>query len=124
VAGVASGQGRQPGADLGTYAALGEGLALGGARACHSGLVEALGGGAAGSWILQNRSGNVIRGSHPLGFRMELHLWSAHRPGRGRRLLRLPMEVTWPAEQAQRLVANGCGGEDPRRSRGSREIPS
>jgi len=98
----------------GTYAALGEGLALGEKEGLPlEALVEALGGGAAGSWILQNRSGNVIRGEYPLGFRMALHLKDlrialAEADGFG-----LPMEVTrLVAEHAQRLVDSGHGDED------------
>ena len=75
--------------------------------------MEALGGGAAGSWILQNRSGNVINGSYPLGFKMELHLKDLKIALAEGDRLGLPMEVTrLVAEQAQRLVAAGYGGED------------
>ena len=98
----------------GTYAALGEGLALGEKEGLPlEALVEALGGGAAGSWILQNRSANVINGSYPLGFRMELHLKDLRIALAEADRLGLPMEVTrLVAEQAQRLVAAGYGGED------------
>ena len=98
----------------GTYAALGEGLALGEREGLPlEALVEALGGGAAGSWILQNRSGNVINGSYPLGFKMELHLKDLKIALAEGDRLGLPMEVTrLVAEQAQRLVAAGYGGED------------
>ena len=98
----------------GTYAALGEGLAL----AEREGLplpelVAALGGGAARSWILENRSKNVIENDYPLGFRVALHLKDlkialaeADRHG-------LPMAVTrLVAEQEERLVAAGHGDED------------
>ena len=108
------GQGRQPGVIAGTYAALGEGLAL----AEREGLplpelVAALSGGAARSWILENRSKNVIENDYPLGFRVALHLKDlkialeeADRHG-------LPMAVTrLVAEQEERLVAAGHGDED------------
>ena len=98
----------------GTYAALGEGLAL----AEREGLplpelVAALNGGAARSWILENRSQNVIENEYPLGFRVALHLKDlkialaeADRYG-------LPMAVTrLVAEQEERLVAAGHGDED------------
>jgi 3-hydroxyisobutyrate dehydrogenase-like beta-hydroxyacid dehydrogenase len=98
----------------GTYAALGEGLAL----AEREGLplpelVAALNGGAARSWILENRSKNVIDNDYPLGFRVALHLKDlgialaeADRHG-------LPMAVTrLVAEQEERLVAAGHGDED------------
>ncbi len=96
----------------GTYAALGEGLALGEQEGLPlEALVAALGGGAAGSWILENRSGNVIRGSYPLGFKMELHLKDLRIALAEADRLGLPMEVTrLVAEQAQRLVDAGYGG--------------
>jgi 3-hydroxyisobutyrate dehydrogenase len=112
----------------GTYAALGEGLALGEQEGLPlEELVQALGGGAAGSWILENRSGNVIRGSYPLGFKMELHLKDLRIALAEADRLGLPMEVTrLVAGQAQRLVDSGHGDEDSsslaRVARG--EIPS
>jgi 3-hydroxyisobutyrate dehydrogenase-like beta-hydroxyacid dehydrogenase len=98
----------------GTYAALGEGLALGEKEGLPlEALVEALGGGAAGSWILQNRSANVIDGTYPLGFRMALHLKDLRIALAEADRLGLPMEVTrLVAEQAQRLVDSGHGDED------------
>ena len=58
----------------GTYLGVAEGIVL----AMKSGmdaeaLVTALSGGAAGSWILQNRSGRMIEDSYPLGFKIALH---------------------------------------------------
>ena len=98
----------------GTYAALGEGLALGEKEGLPlEALVQALGGGAAGSWILENRSGNVIRSSYPLGFKMDLHLKDLRIALAEGDRLGLPMEVTrLVAEQAQRLVDAGYGNED------------
>ena len=98
----------------GTYAALGEGLALGEKEGLPlEALVQALGGGAAGSWILENRSGNVIRGSYPLGFKMSLHLKDLRIALAEADRLGLPMEVTrLVAEHAQRLVDSGHGDED------------
>jgi len=59
----------------GTYLGVAEGLVL----AMKSGLdvqkvVEALSGGAAQSWVLQNRSGRMIDNAYPLGFKIALHL--------------------------------------------------
>lgn len=59
----------------GTYLGVAEGLVL----AMKSGLdvqkvVEALSGGAAQSWVLQNRSGRMIENEYPLGFKVALHL--------------------------------------------------
>jgi 3-hydroxyisobutyrate dehydrogenase-like beta-hydroxyacid dehydrogenase len=98
----------------GTYAALGEGLALAEREGLPlTELVGALGGGAAGSWILENRSQNVIRDEYPLGFRIALHLkdlrialGEADRHG-------LPMALTrLVAGQEEQLVEAGYGDED------------
>jgi 3-hydroxyisobutyrate dehydrogenase-like beta-hydroxyacid dehydrogenase len=98
----------------GTYAALGEGLALGEREGLPlPELVTALSGGAARSWILENRSKNVIDDAYPLGFRIALHLKDlrialdeADRHG-------LPMAVSrLVAEQEQRLIDAGHGDED------------
>ncbi len=59
----------------GTYLGVAEGIVL----ALKAGLdveqvVGALGGGAAQSWVLANRSGRMIANDYPLGFRVALHL--------------------------------------------------
>mgnify|MGYP001944843085 FL=1 len=58
----------------GTYQAVAEGVAL----ALKAGIdvertLEAVSGGAAGSWVLSNRAGNMVRNEYPLGFRTRLH---------------------------------------------------
>ncbi len=58
----------------GTYLGVAEGMVL----AMKAGLdvrqvVEALGGGAAQSWVLANRSGRMIDNDYPLGFKVSLH---------------------------------------------------
>jgi 3-hydroxyisobutyrate dehydrogenase len=58
----------------GTYIGVAEGIVL----ALKAGLdvdqvVEALGGGAAQSWVLANRSGRMIANDYPLGFKVGLH---------------------------------------------------
>jgi 3-hydroxyisobutyrate dehydrogenase len=58
----------------GTYLGVAEGIVL----AIKAGLdveqvVEALGGGAAQSWVLANRSGRMLDNDYPLGFKVELH---------------------------------------------------
>ena len=51
----------------------------------------ALSGGAARSWVLENRSGRMIADDYPLGFRIALHLKDVrHRPGPGPRGRRRP----------------------------------
>src|SRR5207344_397719 len=59
----------------GTYLGVAEGMVL----AIKSGLdpdkvVRALSGGAARSWVLENRSARMIADDYPLGFRIALHL--------------------------------------------------
>jgi len=58
----------------GTYLGVAEGVTL----AIKAGLdaekvFEALVGGAAGSWVLQNRSGRMIEDDYPIGFKISLH---------------------------------------------------
>ena len=58
----------------GTYLSMAEGLTLG----MKAGLemekvIQAISGGAAGSWVLHNRGINVVNNSYPLGFRVRLH---------------------------------------------------
>ncbi len=58
----------------GTYLGVAEGIVL----AIKAGLdveqvVDALGGGAAQSWVLANRSGRMLENEYPLGFKVELH---------------------------------------------------
>jgi len=58
----------------GTYLTMAEGLTIG----MKAGLdmekvLQAIGGGAASSWVLQNRGANVINNTYPLGFRLSLH---------------------------------------------------
>jgi 3-hydroxyisobutyrate dehydrogenase len=58
----------------GAYLGVAEGMVL----ALKAGLdpaavVEALSGGAAQSWVLANRSGRMIAGEYPLGFKVALH---------------------------------------------------
>ena len=58
----------------GTYLGVAEGIVL----ALKAGLdvgqvVEALGGGAAQSWVLANRSGRMLANDYPLGFKVALH---------------------------------------------------
>jgi 3-hydroxyisobutyrate dehydrogenase len=58
----------------GTYATVGEGIALAEAAGLPlPQLLEALGAGAAGSWVLANRGGNMVSDSYPLGFKVALH---------------------------------------------------
>lgn len=98
----------------GTYAAVAEGMALGLAAGLEmNAVVRAIAGGAAGSWVLENRSGNMIRGEYPLGFRTRLHykdlgiaLTAAGDLG-----LELPVAALVERLEAQ-LIEAGYGEED------------
>lgn len=98
----------------GTYAAVAEGLALAQATGIDVDAArKALGGGAAGSWVLANRAKNMLAGSYPLGFRTRLHrkdlgiaLATARESG-------VSMPVAAYVEQLETsLIARGYGDED------------
>ena len=98
----------------GTYATVGEGIALAQAAGLPlPELLEALAGGAAASWVLTNRAQNMVDDRYPLGFKLSLHhkdvaiaLDEATRLG-------LDLEVS---EQVLReedgLIGDGYGDED------------
>jgi len=98
----------------GSYAAVAEALALGQRLGLPmDSLVEALKGGAAGSWALENRAGNMLKGHYPLGFKLALHrkdLAIAIATARGADL-ELPVS-TQVAALEDALIARGHGGED------------
>ncbi len=98
----------------GTYATLGEALVLGEKEGLPMGaLVAALSAGAAQSWVLENRSTNVIADDYPLGFRVELHLKDLRIALDEAARLGVPMAITdLVAAQERRLVEAGLGGED------------
>ena len=98
----------------GAYLGVAEGMVL----AIKAGLdvsqvVEALGGGAAQSWVLANRSGRMIDNDYPLGFKVALH-----RKDLGIALdlagqLGAVLPVSALAAQLETgLIANGHGDED------------
>ena len=98
----------------GTYQAVAEGVVL--ARKAGvdpTRVVEAIAGGAAGSWVLTNRAGNMIQDSYPLGFRVRLHrkdlgiaLDTARNDGAV-----LPI-AAYVAALEDALIAQGHGDED------------
>ena len=114
----------------GTYLGVAEGIVL----AIKAGLdveqvVGALGGGAAQSWVLANRSGRMLANDYPLGFKIELHLKDlgialglAAESG-----TELPVTELC-AEIERGLVADGHGAEDiaavARRIRALANLPS
>ncbi|MEL6492558.1 MAG: NAD(P)-dependent oxidoreductase [Cyanobacteria bacterium J06621_3] len=98
----------------GTYWSVAEGMALG----MKAGLdmekvVQAVGSGAAGSWGLTNRSGNMISNEYPLGFRVRLHQKDLAIALQTAKELDLPLPVATYVEQIeQQLMAEGYGDED------------
>ncbi len=98
----------------GTYAAVAEGMALGlAAELDMDAVVLAISGGAAGSWVLENRSGNMVRGDYPLGFRTRLHRKDLGIALGAARDLGVPLQVTALVEQLETgLIKRGYGDED------------
>ena len=98
----------------GTYLTVAEGLTLG----MKAGLdmqkvIEAISGGAAGSWVLHNRGINVVNNSYPLGFRVRLH----HKDLRIALDTARELDVTLPAtalvaQIENGLIARGYGDDD------------
>ncbi|MGN6379213.1 MAG: NAD(P)-dependent oxidoreductase [Gaiellales bacterium] len=97
-----------------TYAGVGEGIALAQAAGLPMpALMEALGSGAAASWVLTNRAQNMIDDSYPLGFKVALHrkdlgiaLDAAAESG-------LALELSAAvARQEDALIAGGHADED------------
>jgi len=98
----------------GTYLGVAEGLVL----AMRNGLdpeqvVAALGGGAAASWVLENRSGRMIADEYPLGFKVSLHLKDVVIALAMARESGVAMPVAAMAAQIENgLVAQGYGDDD------------
>ncbi|HYU49369.1 MAG TPA: NAD(P)-dependent oxidoreductase, partial [Candidatus Limnocylindria bacterium] len=98
----------------GTYLGVAEGIVL----ALKAGLdvaqvVEALGGGAAQSWVLANRSGRMIDNEYPLGFKVALHLKDLGIALNMARELSADLPVTALCADIEReLIDGGHAGED------------
>ncbi len=98
----------------GTYAAVAEGMALAMAADIDvEAALQALGGGAAGSWVLANRAQNMVRGNYPLGFRTRLHRKDLGIALSAAKELGVAMPVAAYVEQLETsLVKRGFGDED------------
>jgi 3-hydroxyisobutyrate dehydrogenase len=98
----------------GAYLGVAEGIVL----ALKAGLdaeavAAALGGGAARSWVLENRSGRMIDNEYPLGFRTSLHLKDLAIALELARSVGATLPVAGLAAQLESgLVARGRGDED------------
>lgn len=98
----------------GTYASVAEGMALAQAAGIDvQAALRALGGGAASSWVLENRAGNMLAGSYPLGFRTRLHRKDLGIALAAARELGVVAPVAALVEQWETgLVTQGYGDED------------
>ena len=98
----------------GTYWGVAEGIALG----LKAGLdmekvVQAVGSGAAASWTLSNRSGNMINNTYPLGFKVQLHRKDLNIALNVARELGVTLPVSAYVEQVETgLISRGHGDED------------
>jgi 3-hydroxyisobutyrate dehydrogenase len=98
----------------GAYLGVAEGIVLALKAGLDPGLVtEALNGGAARSWVLENRSGRMIDNAYPLGFRTSLHLKDLAIALDLARSLGAALPVASLAAQLEAgLVSRGHGDED------------
>jgi 3-hydroxyisobutyrate dehydrogenase len=98
----------------GVYLAVAEGITLG----LKAGLdmekvVQALAGGAAGSWVLNFRSANMVKNEYPLGFRVRLHRKDLGIALEAAKEMGAFLPATAVVEQIENgLVAQGYGDED------------
>ena len=98
----------------GAYVGVAEGIVL----ALKSGLDlpqvgEALGGGAAQSWVLANRSGRMIENDYPLGFKVALHRKDLAIALELARQLGAELPISeFVAQLEDGLIANGHADED------------
>ncbi len=98
----------------GTYWGIAEGLALGlKADLDMEKVVQAVGGGAAGSWGLTNRSSNMIKNEYPLGFRVRFHRKDLGIALEAARELGVTVPMAAFVEQIENgLIQRGFGDED------------
>ena len=98
----------------GTFMALAEALTLAyRAGANPERVVEAIGGGVAGSWILNNRSEKMLNDNYPLGFRTRLHRKDLGIALDTARQFKVPLPIaSLVATIEDALIAQGYGDED------------
>ena len=98
----------------GTFMALAEALTLAYRAGADPGrVVEAIGGGVAGSWILDNRSQKMLKDEYPLGFRLRLHRKDLGIALATARDVKVPAPIaSLVATIEDSLIAQGYGDED------------
>ncbi len=98
----------------GAYQSVAEGMALG----LKAGLdmekvIQVVGGGAAGSWIMDNRAAFMVNNDYPLGFKVRLHRKDLKIALNAALELGVPLPVAAYVEQMENgLIARGHGDED------------
>lgn len=97
-----------------TYLGVAEGMTLGMKAGLNmEKVVAAIAGGAAGSWVLNNRAGNMVNNDYPLGFRVRLHAKDLKIALEAARDLGVALPVSALAEQVESgLIGRGYGDED------------
>ncbi len=97
-----------------TYLGVAEGMVLGMKAGLDAKQVaQAIGGGAAGSWVLDNRSGNMVDNTYPLGFRVRLHHKDLKIALEAGRELGVALPSTALVDQMETgLIGRGFGDED------------
>ena len=98
----------------GSYAAVAEAIALGQRLELPmQEVIDALKSGAAGSWALNHRSGAMLEGSYPLGFKLSLHRKDLGIALETASSVELDMPITALVEQLEsELIQKGYGDED------------
>lgn len=98
----------------GTFMALAEALTLAYRAGADPGrVVEAIGGGVASSWILDNRSQKMLNDNYPLGFRLRLHRKDLGIALATARDVKVPAPIaSLVATIEDALIAQGYGDED------------
>jgi 3-hydroxyisobutyrate dehydrogenase len=113
----------------GTYATVGEGIALAQAAGLPlPQLLEALSAGAASSWVLANRAQNMVDDSYPLGFKLALHRKDLAIALAEAKRLDLALDVSGLVlSEEDELIGRGHGDEDvsalARLAKGTRAQP-
>ncbi len=98
----------------GVYQSVAEGMALG----LKAGLdmekvIKVVGGGAAGSWVMDNRADFMVKNHYPLGFKVQLHRKDLTIALNAAREMGVPLPVAAYVEQIENgLIVRGHGDED------------
>lgn len=98
----------------GSYAAVAEAIALGQRLELPmQQVIDALKSGAAGSWALNHRSGAMLQGSYPLGFKLKLHHKDLGIALEAASSVEVNMPITALVEQLEsNLIQRGFGDDD------------